>query len=383
LGVLTVSTDHVTSTVDVRQWWRRVPFHRAVALYVAVRLATLVIVAIVDVVNHHGIINDLSTWDGVWFLKAVYHGYPSHLPMASGHVLANPIALFPLFPLIIRALANITQLSAPVIGLMVSATAGLAAVIAVGKVTNEYTTRDRAERAALLFAVAPGSFVFSLMYNEGIVITLAAIGLIALMRRKWLIAGVVGAVATLTSPVGLVFSVCCVVSSFVALRRNREWRSLIAPVLAPLGFVTYMTYLWIHTGNLRAWQRTERDGWNSFPSLFYPLRILGKFIFNPLSPTMTGQILFFGTIVSVALLVVAFREHLPFELLTYATVAVLFFAISSPVGLRPRLVMLAFPLTIAAATRWRGTKFRVVLAVSALLLILMTYESLTSYAVFP
>ena len=378
-----VPTEHVTTTLDVHRWWLRVPFHRAVALYVVVRLATLAIVAIVDVFNHHGIINDLSTWDGVWFLKAVYHGYPSHLPVASGHVLANPIALFPLYPLVIRALANVTQLSAPIIGLSVSAVSGLAAVIAVGKVTNEYTTRDRAERAALLFAVAPGSFVFNLMYNEGIVITLAAIGLIALLRRKWLIAGLVGAIATFTSPVGLVFTVCCVVSAFVSIRRNGEWRSLIAPVLAPLGFVTYMTYLWIHTGNLRAWQLTERDGWNSFPSLLYPLRILGKFTFNPLSPTMTGQILFFGTIVSVALLVVAFRERMPFELLTYATVAVLFFAISSPVGLRPRFVMLAFPLTIAAATRWSGTKFRVVLAVSALFLVLMTCESLTSFAVFP
>lgn len=366
-----------------RQWWRRVPFHRAVLVYLIVRLGTLVVVAVVNIVNHHGIVNDLSTWDGTWFLKAIYFGYPSRLPMFAGHVLANPIALFPLFPLIIRALAALTHVSAPLIGLIVSASAGLCAVIAVGKVTNEYTTNERAERAALLFAVAPGSFVFSLIYNEGIVITLAAIGLVALMRRRWFLAGIVGTVATLTSPVGLVFSVCCAVAALVAIRRNREWRSLVAPVLAPLGFVAYMAYLWIHTGNLRAWQLTERDGWNSFPSLLYPFRILGKFISNPLSPTMTGQMLFFATVVSVILLVIAYRERMPFELLTYATVAVFFFAISSPVGLRPRFVMLAFPLTIAAATRWQGKRFRAVLAVSVVLLVLMTYETLTSYAVFP
>jgi hypothetical protein len=83
------------------------------------------------------------------------------------------------------------------------------------------------------------------------------------------------------------------------------------------------------------------------------------------------------------LLVIAFRERMPFELLTYATVAVLFFAISSPVSLRPRFIMLVFPLTIAAATKWSGRKFCVVFAVSVVLLVLMTYETLTSYAVFP
>jgi hypothetical protein len=378
-----VSSEPAVTMLVARHWWQRIPYNRAVALYVLVRLATLLLVAMVDLFNHHGIVNDLSTWDGAWFLKAVYHGYPSHLPMAAGHVLANPIALFPLFPLLIRSLADVTQMSAPVIGLIVSAVAGLAAVIGVGKITNEYTTHDRAERAALLFAVAPGSFVFSLIYNEGIVITLAAIGLIALMRRRWLVAGAMGAVATLTSPVGLVFCICCAGAALVAIQRNREWRSLIAPALAPLGFVAYMVYLWIHTGNLRAWQLTERDGWNSFPSLLYPIRILGKFISNPLSPTMTGQMLFFGMVVSVILLVIAFRERMPFELLTYATVAVLFFAISSPVSLRPRFIMLVFPLTIAAATKWSGRKFCVVFAVSVVLLVLMTYETLTSYAVFP
>lgn len=365
------------------RWWHRVPYHRAVILYITVRLITLFIVAMVGLFNHHGLVSDLSTWDGAWFLKAVYQGYPSQLPLVAGHVLANPIALFPLFPLVIRGLANITRISPPVVGLILSASTGLTAVIAVGKVTSHYTTNERAERAALLFAVAPGSFVFSLMYNEGIVVTIAAIGLIALMRRRWLLAGALGAVATFTSPVGLIFAASCAVSAFVAIRKDHEWRSLVAPILAPMGFVAYMVYLWIHTGNLRAWQLTERDGWNSFPSLIYPLRIMGKFISNPLSPTMTGQILFVGTIVSVALLVVAYRERLPFQLLTYATIAVGFFAISSPVGLRPRFVMLAFPLTIAVATRWSGAKFRILLVVSAVLLVLMTYETLSSYAVFP
>ena len=378
-----MSTETGALTPSNLRWWHRVPFVRALAVYTLLRLVTLAAVTVADLFSHNGLVNDLSIWDGQWFLKAVYHGYPRHLPIAGGHVLANPIALFPLFPLGLRALSNLTGISAPIVGLVLSALAGMVAVVAVGRLTLEFTDRPRAERAALLFALAPGSFVFNLIYNEGFVITLACVGLIALMRRRWLLAGAIGAVATATSPVGLVFALCCAGSAIAAIRRDHDWRSLWAPVLAPMGFAAWMAYLWAHTGNIHAWQLTERDGWNSFPSLLYPVRIIGQFLSNPLSPTMTGQILFAGTVVSVVGLVIAFRGRMPFELLTYATGAVVLFAISSPVGLRPRFVMLAFPLTIAAASRWSGHRFRALMAVSLALLVLMTVETLSSFAVFP
>ncbi len=50
----------------------------------------------------------------------------------------------------------------------------------------------------------------------------------------------------------------------------RWWR----PLLAPLGFVAYMAYLWRHTGEPLAWRLTERGGWHSYPSLTYPFRIV-------------------------------------------------------------------------------------------------------------
>ena len=378
-----MSSDLGLERARVRGLAARIPFPGAVAAYVAVRVTTLLAVAVGNLSTHHGLVADLSTWDGAWFLRAVEHGWPRHLPMIDGHVAGNPIAFFPLFPLLLRVLSAATGLSPDVLGLVVSALAGLAAVIAVGALTRRYSDEAGARRAALLFALSPGSFVFSLIYNEGLLLTLAALGLAALMSRRWLVAGLLGAVATFTSPVGLVFFACCVWSAGSALRRRREWRALIAPALAPTGFVAWMAYLWVHTGNPRAWQLTERGGWNSYPSLLYPVRVIGKFVTNPISPTMTGQMLVAGTVVSVGLLVLAYRDHLPTELLIYATVAVALFAVSAPVGLRPRFVMLAFPLTMVAGTHWRGRRFHVVLALSTVLLALMTIETLTSWAVFP
>lgn len=377
-----MSSDTMMRTPTTRRWARS-PFAPAIVVYVAVRVLTIVFVALDDLSSHRGLVKHLSVWDGKWFLIAANHDWPSHLPMVHGHVAANPIAFFPVFPLIMRTLASTTGMSSAVAGLWVSGVTGLSAVVAVGALTRVYADDDAARRVALLFALSPGSFVFSMIYNEGLVITLSAIGLWALMRRRWWIAGLAGAVATATSPTALVFVVVAGWSAVRAIRRERQWRALVAPAVSLVGFLAWNVYLWAHTGTPRAWQLTERDGWHSYASLMYPLHVLAKFVTNPLSPTMTGQILVAGTVVSVAGLVVVYRQHLPSELVAYATAAVVLYAVSAPVGLRPRLVMLAFPLTMAAATRWRGRTYRVLVVASTLALAMMTFETLCSWAVFP
>jgi hypothetical protein len=363
--------------------WRRIPFRRAVAVYVLVRLVTLVFVIVGNVYRHSGLVDHLSIWDGEWFLQAVAHGWPSHLPMASGHVTANTAAFFPVLPLALRALAAVTGLSAAVVGLWVSALTGLSALVAIGYLAREFAGQEKAERAALLFAVAPGAFIFNLIYAEGILLTCVALGLLALLRKRWFLAGVLGAVASATSPVGIIFVAVCALTAVLAVAREREWKSLWALVLSPVGFVTWMIYLWAHTRMLMAWRLTERGGWQSYPSLAYPVRILTHFLFNPASPTMTGQILFAGTVISILGVVVICKERQPTPVLAYGILSVVFFAVSAPVGLRPRFVMLAFPLLIGAATRWDGWRYRLVLTVSVLALILMTIEEMSSFAVFP
>jgi len=377
-----VSADTMTRPPTTTRWSRS-PLAPGAAVYVAVRIITVVFIALDDLGTHRGLVQHLSRWDGKWFLLAANHGWPSHLPMVHGHVAANPIAFFPVFPLMMRALSDITGLSRAVAGLWISGVTGLVAVVAVGMLTRVVADDAAARRAAILFALAPGSFVFSMIYNEGLVITLSAIGLWALLQRRWWVAALVGAVATATSPTALVFVVVAAWSAGRAIAQRREWISLVAPFGSLVGFATWMGYLWAHTGTPRAWQLTERGGWHSYPSLMYPVHVLVKFVTNPLSPTMTGQILVAGTVASVAGLVVVIRQHPPTELVVYATAAVILYAASAPVGMRPRLVMLAFPLTMAAATRWSGRTYRVLVVSSALALALMTFETLCSWAVFP
>jgi hypothetical protein len=354
----------------------------ALIAYLACRVATAIAVAVADLSTHNSVVFDLTRWDGAWFLRAVHNGYPSHLPMSHGHVVANPIAFFPLFPLIVRAGAA-TGLDAGVAALLLSGLTGLSAVWAVGLVARRLAGDSAGARAALLFAVFPGTFAFSFAYSEGIVVTCVAFGLLALLDRRWWLAGVLGAVATAASPVALAFVVSCAWSAGAAVRRDRRPGPLVAPLLAPLGFVAYMVYLGLHTGQWNAWRLTERGGWKSYPSLEYPFQIVWKFLSNPLSPTLTGQILFAGTVAAVIGVVLMIREHQPAPVFIYGLCAVGSAAVSLPVGLRPRFLMLAFPLVIAVGTRYSGRTHRILVGVCVVLLALMTILEAGSNAVFP
>jgi len=362
-----------------RQWFLFWP----VFAYVVARGATVAGAAAVDVFTHKSLSADLDIWDGQWFIRAALHGWPSHLPMAHGHVARNTTAFFPALTLAIRWLTDLTRVSPLVVGLVISGVTGLTAVVAVGMLVRYYYDSRHATRATLLFAVFPGTFVFSLVYAEGIVITCVAFGLLALLRRQWWLAGLLGLVATAASPIALAFVVSCVWCAGRDVIRTRAWRALIAPVLAPLGFVAYMAWLWVHNGTLSAWRLTEHGGWKSGPSFLYPIHVVSTFLFNPLAPTETGQILIAGTVLTLIGAVLAVREPQPAPVLIYGLAAALMAAVASPVGLRPRFIMLAFPLVLAYGTRLRGRVYIGAVVLSALLLTAVTVLELGSTAVFP
>jgi hypothetical protein len=351
--------------------------------YVSARVVTLAVLAATGPVNHHGLSGRLSRWDGQWFLRAAEQGWPRHLPMFHGHVAGNTTAFFPVFPLSIRWVSSITTVSPLAVGVIISGVTGMTAIVAIGVLVRRFAGSEGAMRATLLFAIFPGTFAFSLAYNEGIVLTCIALGLVALLDRRWLLAGLLGMVATATAPISLAFVLSCAWCAGWAAWRNRSVRPIVAPALAVSGFLAYMFWLWRHTGVLNAWRLTERGGWKSSPDLSYPFRIIWAFVRNPVGPTITGQILFFGTIVAVVGAVLAIRQRQPAPVLIYGLAAALLGAISSPVGLRPRFVMLAFPLVVAYGLRLRGRAYVAGLVVSGTLLVAMTALEFVSLAVFP
>ena len=146
-----------------REAFRRSFLFWPVVAYAAARVTTAALAVVVSLLGHRGSLAALDRWDGVWFIRAAQYGWPTPLPMVDGHVAQNTTAFFPLLPLILRGFNAATSGSFLIVGLILSAVTGLTAVIAVGLVTRHFTDDERARRAALLFALFPGTFAFSLI----------------------------------------------------------------------------------------------------------------------------------------------------------------------------------------------------------------------------
>jgi hypothetical protein len=364
-----------------RSWPRWIV--RPVLIYLASRALAWATLAVTTIFTHVGVGGEIDRWDTRWFIRAAEFGWPSQLPHHNGHVAANTIAFLPVFPLSVRWLAHLTGLSLLTAGVVVTSVSGLTAMIGVWLLIRAYADQSTADRGTLLVAMFPGSFVLSMVYSEGLVITFVAFGMLALMRRRWLLAGVLGMLATATTPIALAFEVSCLWCAYREMAGNRNWRSLVAPILTPAGFMAYQVWLWIHTGNVSAWRLTERGGWKSYPSIAYAARTVGVFLRDPIATNKTDDLLFVGTVLTVMAAVIAIRSRLPMPMLLYGLVAAGIAFISAPVGLRPRFMFLAFPLIIAVGTWLKGRAYAWVLSASMVLLVFATAYEVSSWAVFP
>jgi hypothetical protein len=139
----------------------------------------------------------------------------------------------------------------------------------------------------------------------------------------------------------------------------------------------------VHTNNLLAWRLTERDGWNSYPSIAYAAHLVVTFLRDPVATNQQQDLLFVGIVVSVIAAVIALRSRMPMPVLLYGLAAAVLALAAAPVGLRPRFIFLAFPLIIAVAMSLRRWAYATVLTVSIVLLGVLTGYSVTSFAIFP
>ncbi len=362
-----------------RYRWLAVP----ILWYLAARAAVLVGLLIGDLATGERLSNKLSRWDGQWFLSAATQGWPRHLIYENGHVIANPISFFPALPLAIRWISEATGISPVGIGIAISFVTGLTATISVALLVKEFAGERAAVRASVLFAIFPATFVFSLIYAEGTVITAMALGLLCLMRRRWVLAGLLGALASFTTPIALAFVLSCAWVAVDEIRRRRDWSALLAPVIAPMGMGFYMVWLWRHTGSINAWRLTERGGWNSYPSLSYPFVLVKNFALNPVGQVKTTDLLIVGMIFAAVAIVLAIRQRQPMPVLIYALGVVAMALFSYPVSLRPRFLLLAFPLVAAVGIRLEGRGYKAAVAVSAIGFLGLTGFEFYSWAIFP
>jgi hypothetical protein len=264
----------------------------------------------------------------------------------------------------------------------VTAVAGLAACVVLWRLVGHLSGPAAADRAVGLFCFFPGAMILSLTYSEALMLALSIGCLYALLRERWLLAGILAALATATRPNALALVAACAWAAGVAIQKRRVWRALAAPALAPLGFVTFFVYLTRHTGQSDAYLRTQRQGWDQKLEPKSTVDIVSNFLHHPFADTnITVMVL--GCLFLVVTLVLLVRSRPPGILLVY-TVAVMGLALLSPtMGARPRFLLTAFPLIIVLAEDLPAPAFPTALALSATLMGAFTVMTMTSLLATP
>ncbi len=299
------------------------------------------------------ITNVLTSWDGRWYLELIRRGYPDFIPANITYdQLEARAAFFPVYPWLVRAVDAVLPGGDTFAALSVNFVLGAIAVLLVGLLARRLYSISVAARAMTLFAIFPGSFVLSFAYSEATLIVLAAACLLFLLDERWLLAGLTAAVATGARPNGIALVGACAVASFLAIRRSREWSSLIAPVLAPIGFVGFQWYVDHTAGERGAWFRVQREAWAEGTSFgFTAVKNTFGFVTNPLgSPTDALTAL---TIVAlIAAVYCAWKVRLSLILSVYSAIVIALMLAPETVTARPRFMFTAFPLLIAVAAWW-------------------------------
>ena len=353
----------------------------ALIVYLSTRALLLVVAVVNGTLRHHAFTHELSQWDGLWYRELADHGYPTHVVHEQ-----STLGFFPLYPLVVWAtshafvvpIAHYEILSTTVAGVIVSGLGGLIATVLVGRLAESWWGEAAARRAILLFCLFPGSVVFSMVYAEGLMIPLAAGCILALQRRRWVLAGALAGLATATEPQALVLVLVCAVSAALELRRHRSHlRALLAPALSLVGAVSFAAFLWIWTGSPFASLIAQRDGWSERTDLFALVHLteqLGDQIsfkhFNHPTIDLNLVVGLGGAILLIGLLVLVLRNRreMSIEAIVY-TLGIAWLGMTSEyVPPMPRLLITAFPAVIVVARYVRGRPFTVLLWVNGIAL---------------
>lgn len=334
--------------------------------------------------QHWGLASELSNWDGVWYLALAEHGYPTHV----SH-LQTTLGFFPLYPMLMWLVAHALDLPMVAAGLVVSALGGLVATILLERLATRWWDAATARRAVVVFCAFPGSVVFSMVYSEGVLLPLAMASLLALANKRWLLAGILAGLATAVGPDSVAIVLACAVASAAEIRRRgvrdpAARRSLVAPLLSPVGIGAVGAFFWAWTGTPFANFDAQRYGWGERTTPFALWRevktlsqeiSLSHFDYHLVNLNYVVGLAGAVYLVYALVLLAGQRRAVAPEALAW-TLGIAFLSVTSQyTPPNPRLLITAFPVVAVLAYRVRGR--RVAWLVGANVVLLLGLSAIT------
>jgi Mannosyltransferase (PIG-V) len=199
------------------------------------------------------LLSPLARWDAVWYLRIADSGYGESTARA---------AFFPLYPLLVRALA--TPLGASPAALLAAAylvaVAAFAGALALlYRLASLELGRPPARAAVLLLAVFPAAVFFGAPYAESLFLLLAVGAFLAARTEHWVWAGFAAAAAAATRSAGVLLLLPLAMLWWTSRRRRARDVGWLA--LGPLGIATYALFLGVAEGDALRFLDVQ-DAWS-------------------------------------------------------------------------------------------------------------------------
>lgn len=181
------------------------------------------------------------------FFTSWDHGMVSHyLQIAhTGYQTPSDTALFPLFPLLVTALAHLLgngDWSYLFAGMLISNLALLGALFVLYQLVVESAGEAVAQHTLFYLCIFPTTFIFFTASHEALLLLLSAGVLLALRRQSWWLAGLLGCGAALTDIVGILLIFPYLYELWLRRESAKLWLALPPVVLLPIGTALYSLY---------------------------------------------------------------------------------------------------------------------------------------------
>jgi mannosyltransferase PIG-V len=199
------------------------------------------------------LLSPLARWDAAWYLRIADSGYAGSDARA---------AFFPLYPLLVRALA--TPFTASPAALLVASyavalAAFLAALVLLYRLVALELGRPLARPALLLLALFPAAVFFGAPYSESLFLLLAVGAFYAGRTGRWAWAGAAAAGAAATRSAGILLLLPLAMLWWSSRPRRAPDAAWL--LLAPLGLAAYAAFLGLAEGD--AWRFLDvQDAWS-------------------------------------------------------------------------------------------------------------------------
>lgn len=312
-----------------------------------------------------------ANFDGIHYLMIAKFGYGVYEQ-----------AFFPLYPKLVRMATPVFGGKNLLAGLFISNLSLLLALFIFYKLAILDIQERAAKRAVFFLLFFPTSFFLGMVYSESVFLFLILGSFYLARKRKWLLAGIFGGLASYTRLVG-VFLFPALLYEWWSGRevRNERWEvgNMLKVFIIPTGLLVYMKFLWQKYGDPLMFLHVqpsfgaERSGGRIiliYQVFWRYLKMVLTTKSDPLYFTVWLEVLV--AISFLILFILAYRAKIRFSYLIFSAFAYFIPSLSGTFSSLPRYCLVLFPAFIYLGMLKNKVVRTVVLAVFGILLVIST-----------